>query len=98
VNEILFVEEEPMTGVERLVRPGATIGREGCDIVLADPEVSRVHARIREVDAAPAVEDLGSTNGILVNGQRVTGITVLSGGDQVRFGNTIWRLPAAESP
>lgn len=92
MSEIVFVEEAPMAGVERVLSPGNTIGREGCDVVLADPEVSRVHARIREVDSSPAVEDMGATNGVQVNGQQISGITVLSEGDKVQFGNTIWRL------
>lgn len=92
MTEILFVEESPMAGVERVVNAGATIGRHGCDVVLADPEVSRRHARIRQLDAGPAVEDIGSSNGTFINGRRIQGITPLSAGDRVRFGRTIWRL------
>jgi FHA domain len=90
--EFLFIEVSPMAGTERPVEPGATVGREGCDHVLVDPEVSRRHAAFRRVDSQLAVEDLGSTNGTFVNDRRITGISVLSEGDRVRFGNTVWRL------
>jgi hypothetical protein len=96
--EFLFVEEKPMSGRECLVSPGTTVGREGCDHVLADPEVSRAHATFRQVDAQLGLEDLGSTNGTFVNEQRLGGIQVLAIGDRVRFGNTIWRLERASNP
>jgi hypothetical protein len=60
-----------------------------------DPEVSRHHATFRRVDSQLAVEDLGSTNGTFVNDRRISGITALSEGDRVRFGNTVWRLHRA---
>jgi pSer/pThr/pTyr-binding forkhead associated (FHA) protein len=87
-----FIEEMPIGGLERPAQPGTTIGRAGCDIALADPEVSREHAVLREIESALAVEDLGSKNGTFVNEQPVHGITELAAGDQVRFGNTVWRL------
>jgi pSer/pThr/pTyr-binding forkhead associated (FHA) protein len=87
-----FVEEAPIPGLEREVAPGTTIGRADCDVELNDPDVSRRHAVIRQVDAGLAVEDLGSTNGTYVNEQRVSGISELAPGDRVRFGNTVWRL------
>jgi FHA domain len=93
--EFRFLEEQPMAGRVCLVVAGATVGREGCDHVLPDPEVSRRHASFRQVDAQLGVEDLGSTNGTFVNDQRVTGIQVLAPGDRVRFGNTVWRLERA---
>lgn len=95
----VFVEEKPAAGTRHEVRAGTTVGREGCDIVLADPQASRRHAAFRDTGAGIGVEDLGSRNGTFVNDRRVTGLTAVSVGDTVRFGETVWRLetaPAAE--
>jgi pSer/pThr/pTyr-binding forkhead associated (FHA) protein len=76
-----------------------TIGRlPDCDLVLADPNVSRYHAEIRPVGGsgdAPSeyeVADMGSTNGTKVNGIPVVGPQVLRSGDQVTVGATTIRF------
>jgi predicted component of type VI protein secretion system len=92
VTDLIFVEQKPMEGREQELDPGATIGREGCDVVLMDPEVSRRHAAIRDQGGSLAIEDLGSTNGTYVNDVRVTTVTVLRNGDVVRLGNTVWAI------
>src|SRR4051794_34223671 len=81
-----------MEGREQTLSDGSTIGREGCDVNLMDPEVSRHHAAIRDQGGSLAIEDLGSTNGTFVNGTRITAVTALKAGDEVRLGNTIWSL------
>jgi len=78
-------------------RPDDRIGRDECEIVLADPEVSRWHAVLREVDSEIAIEDAGSTNGTWVNGRRITDVTPLRKGDHVRMGNTEWLLMALDA-
>jgi pSer/pThr/pTyr-binding forkhead associated (FHA) protein len=93
--EFVFVEEKPMEGTQRPVQAGTTVGRAGADVALTDPEVSRRHAVFHQVDAGLGVEDLDSRNGTYVNDQPIKGITTLSDGDVVRFGNTVWRLGAA---
>ena len=97
MSDLTFVEKKPMEGREHSPEAGATVGREGCDVNLMDPEVSRRHAAFRSADAGGglAVEDLGSTNGTYVNGSRITVLTVLKDGDEVRFGNTVWTARAA---
>jgi hypothetical protein len=57
------------------------------DIVLADPNVSRRHVELRREDSGWQVVDLGSTNGIKVNGQRVNQAD-LSPGDRITIGVT----------
>jgi pSer/pThr/pTyr-binding forkhead associated (FHA) protein len=94
--DVTFVEERPMAGTQRPVSAGMTVGRSGADVALNDPEVSRRHAIFRQVDSGIGVEDLGSRNGTFVNDQQIRGITTLSDGDRVRFGNTVWRLGAAQ--
>jgi pSer/pThr/pTyr-binding forkhead associated (FHA) protein len=68
-----------------------TVGRApGCGIVLEDDTfVSQVHARLFRRGRETYVEDLGSTNGTMVNGVRIEDVTRLSRGDQVQFGNTL---------
>ncbi len=69
--------------------PRATIGRsKDADCVLRDPNVSRHHAELRRSATGDwTVADLGSTNGIKVNGRRV-GSTRLNPGDRVTVGTT----------
>jgi hypothetical protein len=57
------------------------------DLVLADPNVSRRHAELRRDESGWHVVDLGSTNGIKVNGQRVNQAG-LSPGDRITIGVT----------
>jgi len=59
----------------------------GNTVVLADPAVSRKHAGIRKVNGSYELADLGSTNGIYVNGHKVPKKT-LEPGDIIRVGNT----------
>jgi hypothetical protein len=70
---------------------GAVIGRSReCDIVLADANVSRRHAEFRWMGGTPGtgwtVDDLGSTNGVRVNGRRIQGPTEVAGGDRIELG------------
>ena len=62
----------------------------GCGIVLADDSfVSTVHARVFRRDGAVYVEDLGSRNGTLLNGEPLTYAAPLRRGDHVQFGQTV---------
>ena len=56
-----------------------------CDLVLDDPNVSRRHAELRREDGGWAVLDLGSTNGIKLNGKRSRGGR-LNPGDEITLG------------
>jgi len=75
---------------KRLVVPpgGALIGRSrDCDIVLDDSNVSRRHAEISPSGATGwLVKDLGSTNGVRVNGRTVDGPHPLETGDRLELG------------
>ena len=81
-----------MKGREHLLQPGSIVGRADCDIVLPDPEVSRRHAVVRDLEDELAIEDLQSKNGTFVNGEQIDGVTRLNEGDDVRFGNTMLRV------
>jgi Protein of unknown function (DUF3662)/FHA domain len=79
-----------VSGRRLLVPPrGAAVGRSrDCDIVLEDSSVSRRHAELRPRGSAWTVEDLGSTNGVRVNGQAVHGAHHLRSGDRIEMGST----------
>ncbi|MGA2452608.1 MAG: FHA domain-containing protein [Solirubrobacteraceae bacterium] len=63
------------------------VGRDSaCDVVVADPSVSRRHARLTFRDGVWVLQDLASTNGTAVNGVRV-GRTALRSGDVLELGN-----------
>ena len=70
------------------VSPGAYVmGRStSAEIILDDALVSRRHARIVVEPAAIRLEDLGSVNGVFVNGQRVNGSRLLIAGDRIVVG------------
>jgi Protein of unknown function (DUF3662)/FHA domain len=78
------------SGQRVLVPPrGAAIGRSrDCDVVLEDSSVSRRHAELRPEDGSWTIEDLGSTNGIRVNGLVVDGVHRLRSGDRIEMGST----------
>ena len=65
-----------------------TIGRQAsCTIVIADNNISRVHARFRASDNGWTIEDLGSTNGTKVDGVLITEPTLLSHGQLIALGS-----------
>ncbi|HZC25992.1 MAG TPA: FHA domain-containing protein, partial [Actinopolymorphaceae bacterium] len=81
---------------------GIVLGRGNeADLRITDPGVSRRHAEIRVAQDGPrftvTIHDLGSTNGIVVNGQRVD-YAPLHDGSQVLLGNTllVLRRPGGE--
>lgn len=66
------------------------IGRDAtCDIVINDAEISRRHAKMTMQETGYVLEDLGSTNGTFVDGQRLMGPHPLQPGDLVLFGENV---------
>jgi pSer/pThr/pTyr-binding forkhead associated (FHA) protein len=67
-----------------------TIGRDSSNgVAINDSEVSRKHARLNFQGGKYVIDDLGSTNGTFVNGQRLAGPVVLKAGDVVSLGEQI---------
>jgi predicted component of type VI protein secretion system len=67
-----------------------TIGRDSSNqVAINDAEISRKHARLTFQGGKFVLEDLGSTNGTFVNGQRLAGPVVLKPGDVVSLGEQI---------
>jgi hypothetical protein len=78
----------------RLGRASVTIGRlPECDIVIADPGASRRHAEVRFDGERFIVNDLGSTNGTLVNDVQADE-RALRDGDRVTIGSTVLEFRA----
>src|SRR3954467_3881890 len=76
-------------------------GRGGATLVIEDPEMSRRHARVCPVEGGVLVEDLGSTNGTFVNGERANGPVTLHASGTVHLGTTDMEItspPAVEVP
>ncbi|OYW04602.1 MAG: hypothetical protein B7Z61_09005 [Acidobacteria bacterium 37-71-11] len=104
-----MVESRPSEPARLRLRLGETIfaldsekvviGRSrSCDIRLREDTVSRLHAAFVIRDAALVLEDLGSSNGTYLNGERVLTPCVVTAGDAVRFGSLRGSIEPADAP
>src|SRR5882724_5427153 len=74
------------------------IGRTAdCQLSLDDPLVSRRHALLSVRDDAAVIHDLGSRNGVLVNGQRIEAPRPLAEGDVIKIGSQELTLTGVSS-
>src|SRR3954468_24525467 len=90
-GEVLKVTAGNAAGQDIPLEQELVIGRStpGIGSLGGDSEISRVHARVfRDASGQLTVEDLGSTNGTFVNGDRISAPTPLRPGDEVRVGQT----------
>src|SRR3954452_1633481 len=90
-GETLKVTAGNAQGQDIALEQELVIGRStpGAGSLGGDSEISRVHARVfRDAAGQLTVEDLGSTNGTFVNGDRISAPTPLRPGDEVRVGQT----------
>lgn len=78
-----------------------TLGRDITnDIVINDPEVSRHHLRLTRGPDGYNIEDLGSTNGTFIGGQRISGVRPMKRGEMIGLGETVtlvYEVARAES-
>ena len=94
VSRLRVVEPAEQRGRAFELIDELTIGRApGCHIQLDDRFVSQLHARVFVRDAQVFVEDLGSTNGTLLDGSKVTAPAVLARGGRIKIGNFVLELP-----
>ena len=90
---VLVVTSGPAEGLRVPVGEGLVIGREHADLELEDLEVSRRHAALRPTLRGLEIEDLGSRNGVRVDGSdRIREPTVLRDGAVLRLGRTTLRV------
>jgi pSer/pThr/pTyr-binding forkhead associated (FHA) protein len=86
--KLVISDDEGRTTVVPLLRDEVTIGRkEGNTIRLTERNVSRSHARLLKRNGSYIVEDLGSYNGVTLNGERIDAKAELAAGDQLGVGD-----------
>ena len=93
----LAILDGPDAGsVYRIEKPRVTIGRSGADLTLNDTEASRQHAAVEFHDTLCTVVDLGSTNGTLVGGEKISAPVELSDKSEFQVGATTLMLIVTE--
>lgn len=89
----LAIIDGPDAGnVLRIDKPRVTIGRSGADIIINDTEASRQHAAVEVRETAFMLQDLGSTNGTLVDGHKISEPTQLQDKSEFQIGSTVLML------
>jgi hypothetical protein len=89
---VLAVTSGPANGeVFRLAKPRLIIGRQGADIPLNDPEISRHHCLLEVRDTFINLKDLDSTNGTFCDQERVRA-AMLGDGSEFRIGESRIRV------
>ena len=93
-RELAVISPDDAKGQAFPLAEEISIGRApGCAVALpTDTFVSQVHARVFRRGDEYWVEDLGSTNGTLVNGRKLTGPAPLRKGDRLQLGRTVLEL------
>jgi hypothetical protein len=82
---LLWMEGEEIRGHWTLAKAVTSIGRwSDNDVTIDDRWVSRYHAEVHREGGQYVIKDLGSKNGTLVNGRRITTPTALSDGDEIQ--------------
>lgn len=90
---LTLVEPEAQRGQSFDLADELTIGRApGCGVRVEDAYTSNIHARLFRQDGSLWLEDLGSTNGTWVNGERVIEAIKLSRGDLLQVGGTVFEV------
>jgi hypothetical protein len=83
---MLVAQEGPLKGQRWPVNRPMVLGREAtCDVVIADRQVSRFHARLTPTPEGIILEDLGSKNGTHHNGNGLSAPVILQDGDAVQI-------------
>ncbi len=90
---LVLLEPEAVAGRVISVERPMTVGRAtDVDVAFDDPFTSDRHVRFDRVEGRLVIEDLGSTNGTLVNGVVIVGRRTLDRGDLIRVGQTIMEV------
>lgn len=93
--KLVISDNEGSTTTVPLVRDEISIGRkDGNTIRLTERNISREHCRLERVNGSYRLRDLGSYNGVLVNGARIAGESEVKPGDEIRIGDYTLLLQA----
>lgn len=93
VKVLRVTEPADLAGTEYPLAAEMTLGRSpGCTVVVDDTYVSQIHARVFAQDDQFQIEDLGSTNGTLHNGDVVQTPEPLKAGDTIQVGNLVLQV------
>lgn len=89
----LAVIDGPDAGqVFRMEKPRVVIGRSSADLILNDAESSRAHAAVEAREMTIILEDLGSTNGTLIDGAKIAGQVEILNQSEFQVGSSILML------
>jgi pSer/pThr/pTyr-binding forkhead associated (FHA) protein len=90
VARLRIIEPADQKGKTFDLTDEVTVGRaSGCQVALADPTVSQLHARIFRREGKLYVEDLGSSNGTFVTRKKVAAPVAIRRGDRLSLGSTV---------
>jgi predicted Zn finger-like uncharacterized protein len=93
----LAILDGPDAGtVFRIEKPRVTVGRSSADLTLNDTEASRLHAAVEVRDTLYTLSDLGSTNGTLIGGEKISGAVEISDKSEFQVGATLLMLIVTE--
>jgi predicted Zn finger-like uncharacterized protein len=88
----LLVIEGPDKGLKRKIEKASVIlGRQGADVSLNDPEISRAHCLLEVKQTYINLKDMDSTNGTFFEDERVRA-AMLQDGSEFRIGNSVIRI------
>ncbi len=83
------------------LKPETLLGRQAeCDVLLTEGHASRRHAKLMLAEDGYWLEDLGSSNGTFINGNRISGRVKIASGDRLRFDieEFDFRIPSQAAP
>lgn len=92
MGRLVILEPRSRRGITVATDGEITLGRDpSCTISIGEDDsfVSQLHFRVYDYEGQPMLEDLGSTNGTFLNGNKITGAKLLHPGDRIQVGTTI---------
>ena len=90
ITSLLTIEPQEAQGTEYLLKEEIFLGRDDeCEVTINDSFTSHRHARIFLEENSSYLEDLTSTNGTFVNGEKIEKPYLLQQRDRIQIGNTV---------